>query len=122
MLGAVPPLLNANAVIMCSHGGMFKIAPTHAPTVMVGGAPVLTVADVAPGSMPGGAPCPFATPAGPAPCIKLGSATGGMATKVLVKGVPALMATTTFITIPAGAGVPVPATVMSPGNMTVQGS
>jgi hypothetical protein len=117
----MPPLLNANAIIMCSHGGMFKIAPTTAPTVMIGGAPALTVADVAPGSMPGGTPCPFATAAGPAPCIKLASATGGMATKVLIKGVPALMQTTMFLTIPAGAGVPVPAQVTMPGNMTVQG-
>ena len=121
MLGAVPPLLNANAVIMCSHGGMFKIAPTTAPDVMVGGAPVLTVADVAAGSFPT-TPCPFATAAGPAPCIKLASATGGFATRVLVHGQPALLQTTMFITIPAGAGVPVPAQVVQPGNLMVQGS
>jgi hypothetical protein len=117
----MPPILNANAMIQCSHGGMFKIMPSTAPTVMVGGAPVITVTDVAAGSMPAGAPCPFATPAGPAPCIKLASATGGMATKVLAKGVPVLLQSTMFITIPAGAGVPVPAMVSMPGNMTVQG-
>src|SRR3954454_2730955 len=120
MLALVPPLLDAHAVIMCSHGGMFKIMPTSAPNVMVGGAPVLTVSDVS-ASMPGGTPCPFATAAGPAPCISLASVTGGMATKVMIKGVPALTQSTMFITIPAGAGVPVPATVMQPGNMTVQG-
>jgi hypothetical protein len=116
----MPPIINANAIISCTHQGMFKIMPTTAPTVMVGGAPVLTVADVV-ASMPGGAPCPFATPAGPAPCIKLASATGGMATKVMAKGVPVLLQSTMFITIPAGAGVPVPAMVTMPGNMTVQG-
>jgi hypothetical protein len=116
----VPPILNANAVIACSHGGMFMIAPTVAPNVLVGGAPVLTVGDVAAGSYPT-SPCPFATAAGPAPCIKLASATGGFATKVLVRGQPVLLQTTMFLTIPAGAGAPVPAQVVQPGNVTVQG-
>jgi len=116
----VPPLLNANATILCSHGGSFAIAPVTAPNVLVGGAPVLTVADVAPGSMPQ-TPCPFATAAGPAPCIKLSSATGGFATKVLVRGQPALLQSTMFLTVPAGAGAPVPAQVVQPGNVTVQG-
>jgi hypothetical protein len=98
---------------------MFKIAPTVAPTVLVGGAPALTVGDVA-ASFPGGAPCPFATPAGPMPCLKLSSVTGGMATKVLIKGQPALLQTTQFLTM--GAGPPVPAMVQMPGNMTVQGT
>ena len=66
----VPPLLNANATILCSHGGMFTIMPTTAPNVLIGGAPALTVGDVM-SSLPGGTPCPFATAAGPAPCIKL---------------------------------------------------
>jgi hypothetical protein len=116
----MPPLLNANATIMCSHGGMFKIIPSNV-NILVGGAPVLTVADVN-SAVPGGTPCPFATAAGPAPCISLASVTGGMATKVMVKGQPALMQSTMFITIPAGAGAPVPAQVMQPGNMTVQGT
>jgi hypothetical protein len=116
----MPPILNANAIIMCSHGGAFKIPPTTAPTVMIGGAPALTIADVA-AAFPGAPPCPFLTPAGsPLPCLKLASATGGMATKVLIKGQPALLQTTQFIT--AGSGPPVPAMVQMPGNMMVQGS
>jgi hypothetical protein len=116
----MPPLLNANAIFTCSHMGQFKMLPTTAPTVMIGGAPALTVADVST-ALPGGAPCPFVTPAGaPLPCIAFATATGGMATKVLIKGVPALLQTTQFLT--AGSGPPVPAMVMSPGNMTVQGS
>jgi hypothetical protein len=43
-----------------------------------------------------------------------------MATKVLIKGQPALLQTTQFIT--AGSGPPVPAMVQMPGNMMVQGS
>jgi hypothetical protein len=99
---------------------MFKIIPSNM-NIMVGGAPILTVGD-AMSAVPGGTPCPFATAAGPAPCIGLASVTGGMATKVMVKGQPALTQSTMFITIPAGAGVPVPAQVMQPGNMTVQGT
>jgi hypothetical protein len=117
----MPPILNANAIIMCSHGGTFQIIPSTAPTVMVGGAPVLTIADVASGSVPM-SPCPFATAAGPAPCIKLGSATGGMAVKTTAKNTPVLLQSTQFITIPAGAGAPVPAMVTSPGQVTVQGT
>jgi hypothetical protein len=117
----VPPILNANAMIMCSHGGTFQIIPSTAPTVMVGGAPVLTVADVAAGSVPL-SPCPFATAAGPAPCIKLASATGGMAVKTMANHTPVLLQSTMFITIPGGAGAPVPATVTSPGQVTVQGT
>jgi hypothetical protein len=114
----VPPILNANAVIMCSHGGMFKFMPTTAPTVMIGGAPVLTIADQAvPMS-----PCPFATAAGPAPCVQLTPPTAGAAVKTTAKGVPVLLQTAMFMTIPAGAGVPVPAMVQQPGQMQVQGT
>ena len=116
----MPPLLNANAIFQCSHGGMFKMLPTTAPTVLIGGAPALTIADVST-ALPGGAPCPFVVPPGPPlPCLTFASATGGMATKVLIKGVPALLQTTMFIT--GGTGPPVPAMVQMPGNMTVQGS
>lgn len=115
----MPPILNANAIITCSHGGTFKIAPTKAAMHSVGGAPPLTVADVAAGSMPV-SPCPFATPAGPAPCIKLASATGGFSMKTTFGGAPALLQSTQFLTVPGGAGAPVPAMVTSPGQATVQ--
>jgi hypothetical protein len=114
----VPPILNANATIMCSHGGMFQFMPATAPTVTIGGAPVITIADVAvPLS-----PCPFATAAGPAPCIQLTPPTAGAAVKTTANHVPVLLATAMFMTIPAGAGVPVPAMVQNPGQVLVQGT
>ncbi|MEA2146493.1 MAG: hypothetical protein QOG59_2080 [Solirubrobacteraceae bacterium] len=67
-------------------------------------------------------PCPFATVAGPAPCVQLTPPIAGAAIKVTANGVPVLLATAQFMTIPAGAGVPVPAQVMSPGQMMVEGS
>ena len=114
----MPPILNANAIIMCSHGGTFAFIPATAPTVMVGGAPVITIADVAVPQTP----CPFATIAGPAPCIQLTPPMVGAATQVTANGVPVLLATAMFMTIPAGAGAPVPAQVTFPGQEMVQGT
>jgi hypothetical protein len=114
----MPFILNANAIVQCSHGGTFQFLPSTAPTCMVGGAPVITVSDVAVPMTP----CPFATAAGPAPCVQLTPATGGFATKVMANNVPVLLDTAMFMTIPAGAGAPVPAMVMSPGQTQIQGS
>jgi hypothetical protein len=114
----VPFILNANAVVMCSHGGTFRFVPATAPMVTIGGAPVVTIADQA---LPM-TPCPFATPAGPAPCVTLAPPLGGFAIRVMAQGTPVLLDTTQFLTIPAGAGAPVPATVMQPGQTIVQGT
>lgn len=113
----MPPILNANAIVMCSHGGTFKFIPATAPTVIVGGAPVITMADQAVPMTP----CPFATAAGPAPCIQLTPPEAGFATKVFANKQPVLLQTAMFMTIPAGAGVPVPAQVTFPGQTQVQG-
>src|SRR4051812_19757915 len=105
------------AMVQCSHGGQFKFIPT-AVTVTVNGAPALVATDSAAPMIP----CPFATPAGPAPCIQLTPALPGtFSSKVFIKGQPALMQTSQWMTIPAGAGVPVPAMVTMPGATTVQG-
>ena len=113
----MPFILNANAIIQCSHGGTFKFIPSTAPTFMIGGAPVITIADIAVPMTP----CPFATAAGPAPCVQLTPPTGGFATMVMANHQPVLLDTAMFMTIPAGAGAPVPAMVMSPGQTMIQG-
>jgi hypothetical protein len=115
----MPAILNQGAIIQCSHGGTFQIMPSHAPNVMIGGMPVITLADVM--SAVPMTPCPFATPAGPAPCISLTPPSIGTAMKVMAKATPVLLQTAMFMTIPAGAGVPVPAMVNYPGQVTVQG-
>jgi hypothetical protein len=113
----VPPALNANAMVMCSHAGQFKFVPTVGSTVMLNGAPALVATDIAAPM----SPCPFATAAGPAPCVQLTPPLPGtFSMKVFVKGQPVMLQSTQWMTIPAGAGVPVPAMVTSPGNMTVQ--
>ena len=116
----MPPILNQGAIIQCSHGGTFQIMPSTAPNVMVGGMPVLTLADVM-AAVPM-TPCPFATAAGPAPCISLTPPTMGVAVKVMAKGTPVLLQNAMFMTVPAGAGVPVPAMVNYPGQVKVQGT
>jgi len=114
----MPFILNANAIVQCTHGGTFKFMPSTAPTSMIGGAPVITLSDVAVPMTP----CPFATAAGPAPCMQLAPPTSGVATKVIANNVPVLLDTAMFMTIPAGAGSPVPAMVMSPGQTMIQGT
>ena len=111
----MPLALNANAIINCSHMGTFKFIPS-AMTVMINGAPPVVLGDTAVPQTP----CPFATAAGPAPCIQLTPAPMvGASAKVMVQGRPLLLQHSQWMTIPAGAGVPVPAMVMMPGTMTV---
>jgi hypothetical protein len=87
---------------------------------VIGGMPVLTLADVMTAHPM--TPCPFATAAGPAPCVSLTPPSVGTALKVMAKGQPVLLQTAMFMTIPAGAGVPVPAMVNYPGQVKVQGT
>jgi hypothetical protein len=113
-LAPVPIILNANAIVNCSHMGLFKFVPTSM-NVLVNNMPVLVMGDTAvPMS-----PCPFATAAGPAPCVQLTPPSMGFSTKVFVKGKPVLMQNAMFMTVPAGAGAPVPAMVQMPGGTTV---
>jgi hypothetical protein len=111
----MPPILNANAILTCPHGGLFKVLPLTAPTVIVGGAPVVTMMDMAvPES-----PCPFVTPAGvPLPCVEA-KPLGPPAGTVTAMGVPVLLETTQFLT--TGTGPPVPAEVTFPGQVLVEG-
>jgi hypothetical protein len=112
----MPAILNANAVIGCSHGGTFKFIPSTAPTVLVGGASVVTSSDQAVPETP----CPFATAAGPAPCVQLTPPITGLSASTQAHAVPVLLATAEFMTIAAGAGDPTLATVVFPGQELVQ--
>ena len=114
----MPIILNANAMAACSHMGTFKFMPTSAPNVMVNGAPVICMGDP---NVPA-SPCPFATAAGPAPCVQLTPPSVGFSMKVFAKGKPVLMQNSMWMTVPAGAGAPVPAQVMMPGATTVMAS
>ena len=79
------PLLNANAVIMCGHGGKFPVVP-RGPRSLVGGAPALTIADF-PGVVAVG--CAFNISGVPTPCVIV-SVISGMCPKILEHGSPAV--------------------------------
>jgi hypothetical protein len=115
----VPPICNVNAVITCPHqGGIVKPVPKGG-VVNIGGAPALTIADVA------GAPilpgCPnLPTPGTPAfvPCATVIAPAVMGSTKVMIGGIPALLSTSLMTT---NCVVPVPngAMVKFPGQTTV---
>jgi hypothetical protein len=107
----VAPLLNANAVIQCAHGGKFMVVP-RGPRPLVGGAPALNVQDF-PGVISAG--CVFNVAGAPAPCVIV-SVVSGMCPTVLLGGAPAVNQTLVCATSNGTPSIP----VSSAGQMTVQ--
>ncbi len=112
---AMAPILNALAELMCDHGGTFKVIPDSAPTIIVGGAPVLTMADIVVPQTP----CPFNYAGVPAPCVTAEPIPGTGALMVTAMGIPVLLETTQFLTI---GGEPCDAMVVFPGQVLVEGT
>jgi hypothetical protein len=117
----VPPLVNANAQILCAHAGKVTIIPKQT-MVLAGGAPVLRASDLA-GSVIVGCAIP------PSPGSKPGLAVISVApipgstvsAKVLVMGEPPLIAAGAPWTAATDCVPPTPLlNVVSPGQMTVQ--
>jgi hypothetical protein len=109
----VPPLLNANAVIQCAHGGKFVVVP-RGPRPLVGGAPALNVQDF-PGVISAG--CVFNVAGAPVPCVIV-SVIAGMCPTILVGGGLAVNQTLVCATSNGTPSLP----VSSAGQMTVQGT
>lgn len=112
----VPPLLTSAATIMCAHGGRVTIIPRQFK-VLAGGSPVVCVPDLMGASIVGCVQPP--TPA-TKPCTTVAAVfPGSWSLNVLVDGKPAYLQTLTGLTdgIP-----PSPLTVISPGQVEVQGS
>jgi hypothetical protein len=111
----LPPLLNANAIILCTHGGTVNPIPSQAK-VLAGGAPVLCVPDL------NGAPiagCPVPVTGATKPCTTVVAVTPpSWSLKVSVDGKPVYVSTLVGITdgVPPGA-----LTLVFPGQVTVQG-
>lgn len=109
----MPPLLNANAVIMCGHGGKFPVVP-RGKRPNVGGAPALNVMDF-PGVIAAG--CAFNVSGAPVPCVIV-AVTAGMCPTIMMGGAPAV---TQALVCSTSNGVPsIP--VASAGQMTAQGT
>jgi hypothetical protein len=89
-------VLTVGAIIKCTHGGMCKLSQGNSKLTVSGNA-VITSGMEAGISFAGGpnvtVPCTFATGAGPSPCTATGpSLPSGVATKLLVDGMGALLA------------------------------
>jgi hypothetical protein len=90
-------LLHQGATVLCMHAGQAQaIVPN--PRVTVSGQP--TVQQPNPWVIAG---CPFATPAGPMPCVTAQWITG--TTRVLSGGMPLLLQDSQAICAPNGTGV-----------------
>jgi hypothetical protein len=88
----VPQICNVNAVITCPHQtGIVKPLPRQTK-VMVGGALALRITDMAGSPVAG---CPAAGP-GIKPCTTVPAPAAPGATKVLIGGLPAMLATSTM--------------------------
>jgi hypothetical protein len=99
------PLLHVGATVLCSHGGPASFVTSNA-RVLVGGAPVATLADQ---TLVAG--CAF-SPGQPHPCVRVQWLTP--AARVLVNGQPALLQTSTGLCLAADQapqGAPLPVTV-----------
>jgi hypothetical protein len=110
----MPPIVTANATIICTHGGQVTLLPRQVQVQSQGGA-VLREGDLA------GAPIVGCTqPASPGskPCtVVVSTLPGSSAPTVTVGGLPVLLATLSGITdgVPPGSIM-----VMQPGQATVQ--
>ncbi len=109
----MPPLLNANAVIQCAHGGKFPVV-ARGPRPLVGGAPALNVQDF-PGVIALG--CAFNVSGAPVPCVIV-SVTAGMCPKIIMGGAPAVNQTLVCATSNGVPSIP----VSSAGQMATQGT
>jgi hypothetical protein len=109
----MPPLLNANAVIQCGHGGRFVVVP-RGPRPLVGGAPALAMPDF-PGVVAAG--CAFNIAGAPAPCVIV-SVVAGICPRIMLGGAPAVNQTLVCATSNGVPSVP----VASAGQTTVQGT
>jgi hypothetical protein len=110
----MPPILTAQAVIMCAHGGQVRPIPGQMK-VTIQGAPVLCVPDLLGAPIIGCAQPPTPTTK---PCTAVvATFPGSWSLKVTAAGRPAYLATLNGLTD----GVPPsPVIVTYPGQLTVQ--
>jgi hypothetical protein len=108
----MPPLLNANAVVLCARSGRFPVVP-RGKRPNVGGAPALTVQDF-PGLVAAG--CAFNVSGAPVPCVVV-SVASGLCPTIHHGGAPAV---TQALVCATSNGVPT-LPVASAGQPAVQG-
>lgn len=109
----MPPIVTANATIMCPHGGQVTLLPGQAQ-VQAQGASVLCMPDLVGAPIVGCAQPPTPTTK---PCTAVVATPTGFSPSVLVGGRPVYLSTLTGITdgVPPGA-----IQVVAPGQTIVQ--
>jgi hypothetical protein len=115
ILDRMPPVVTANARIMCAHGGTVTLIPKQTQ-VLAGSGPILCEPDLVGSPIVG---CAQAPSPSTKPCTTVVSTLpGSTSLKALVGGRPAYVATLSGITdgVPPGAIM-----VVDPGQTTVQG-
>lgn len=111
----MPFLLNANARLVCAHGGQVLVTPKQT-AVVFGGAPALAEPDLLGAPITG---CSVAATGTTKPCTTLvASNPNSTSTRVLVLGRPAYVQTFTGVTDGVPPGV---VTVENPGQVIVEG-
>jgi hypothetical protein len=90
-------LLHLGATVMCMHAGQAQPVVTN-PRVRVSGQPTVTQASTY--TIAG---CPFATPAGPLPCVTAQWVVA--AVRVRSNGVPVLLQDSQAVCVPTGTGL-----------------
>ena len=112
----MPPLVTANAVIQCVHGGRVTLIPRQATVIVSGAGPLMCEGDLVGAPIVG---CPLASP-GTKPCTTVVSTLPGISTSlgVAVGGRPAHVATLNGVTDSVPPGVLV---LVDPGQTTIQG-
>ena len=110
----MPPVLNTNATVLCSHGGRVALIPRQMQ-VMAGGAPVMCVPDLIGAPIAGCAQPPTPTTK---PCTTVVAVfPGSWSMTVMAGGRPVYLGTVTGLTdgVPPGS-----LTVVYPGQAVVQ--
>ncbi len=102
------PVLTMAASIMCPHGGQCVPVPSN-PTILVGGSPILTIADTFP--IVG---CVFNVLGVPTPCLLVQWTVPALTTSV--HGVPVLVATSMGLCMGGSGALPA---IVVPGQFTV---
>jgi hypothetical protein len=105
------PILTMAATITCPHGGKAMPIP-QSPMVLIGGSPVLTVADV---TMIAG--CVFNISGAPAPCLTITWTAPAVSTKA--NNIPVLLATSIGL---CQGGTPGAPAIVVPGQVQVLGT
>ncbi len=94
----MPKVLNADAVILCQHGGKVQVAASQ-QVLLVGGRPALVQGDLEGKPISG---CPVVPSSPPAPlmkpCLTVVGTLVGAAAKLTAGGKPVLLATATGLT------------------------